>query len=133
MPTGWPTRAGPLTTSAPLNVGIGAVTVGGVNAGVVGLQSLSGELPWANGTAIILNLIVQVFKKKLSFLQKHEWTILAMMLIAFGMGYFVIFHGDSAKALMNMGYSVITALGNYKGDKASGLNILPAAPSPQAP
>lgn len=124
---------GPLTSSAPLNIGIGTAAVGGVNTGMVALQSAGGDPPWANGMAIILNLLMQPLKKQFPLLQQHEWAILVMMAIAFVLGYIVIFHGDSAKAFINMGYSTVTALGNYKGDKASGLNILPPAPERPPP
>lgn len=126
---------GPMTSSAPLNMGIGAATVGGVHGGLVALQAAGGDPPWANGTAIILNLLMQPIKTHIPMFKHSEWAILFMMLAAFVLGYFVIFHGDSAKALMNMGYSTIGALGTYKGDKASGLNILPPAPdaAPERP
>lgn len=120
-----------MTASAPLNMGLGAAAVGGVNTGVIALQAAGGDPPWANGTAIILNLLMQPIKTHIPVFKHGEWAILLMMMAAFALGYFVIFHGDSAKALMNMGYSTITALGNYKGDKASGLNILPPASDPE--
>lgn len=114
---------GPITSSAPLNIGLGTAAIAVANYGV----SWVTEDKWSSGIALVLNVIMQPAKKMLPFLSHYEWACLFMFIVAAALLYFFVFPGDVAQALVKGGGAVIDAIGNYKGDKASGFNIMKPA------
>lgn len=117
-----------ITQSAPLNVGIAAATVGATNMALTTATApINGAVPAVIATALFLNLVHQVIKK-IKWFPEHEGTIIVGLLISFLVGYFLLYHGDTANSFINAACSTVQSLINYKGDKASGLNILPPTP-----
>lgn len=115
---------GPVTTSAPLNAVLGASVVGGAN---VGATMLTGD-PLATAMALFLNLIAQPIKK-IKWFPEKEGLIVLMLVVSFGLGYFMLYQGDPIKSFVTSAISTMLAKLNYKGDKASGLNILEPTPA----
>lgn len=114
----------PLTNSVPLNMAIGAGAAGAVNYGVA---KGVGDDVWPSGIAIVLNVVMQPAKKMFPFLKHQEWAIVFMLLLGVAVLYFFVFDRDFARALINGAGGVIDAIGNYKADKAAGLNVFQPA------
>lgn len=114
---------GPMTTSAPLNVGIG-VTAAAVTNYAVAQASGDG---WGNAGAVLLNCLMQPLKKWFPILKQHEYAIIAMLIIMFVLLYFLVFDRNAAESLKDSAYATFQAIANYKSDKASGLNIMTPA------
>lgn len=121
----------PITSSVPLNVGIGAVVAAIPNAGYgVIAQQMDPLGPLINsGMAAFLNIIAQPMKN-IKGLDQNTWLAPILLVIAFIVGYFLVFGGEANKAFLNAATSTITAIANYKADKAAGTNILQPAYGP---
>lgn len=121
-------QQGPVTQSAPLNVGLGLTAAGAINAGTM---KLSQDDPIHNVIGVLLNLLMQPLKKMFPILKRHEAAVFVMLLIALAVAI-LLSDGDHRKAFRDGVLGVIDALGNYKADKMSGMNILKPADDPTA-
>lgn len=118
----------PSTDSKPLNVAMGASVAGVTNTALtVATAPINGPVPAVVATAIFLNLIIQPVKK-LKWFPEHEGSIFIGIIVGFIVGYFLLYHGDTANSFVNAVCSTFQSLANYKADKLSGLNIMPATP-----
>lgn len=117
---------GPVTSSAPLNVVMGASVAGATQAG---FAAVTGE-GWVLATSMFLNLVGQLVKGPKWF-PEHKGLIVVMLLVSFAVGYFVLFGGVDnltervRESFVNMSNSTMQAVINYKADKAAGLNVMP--------
>lgn len=114
---------GPITSSAPLNMAMGAAVVG---TSQWGMAALTGG-PEVLGTSVFLNLMGQLFKGAKWF-PEHKGLIILFLVVSFVIAYFVLFDREAGRAFLHMSNSTMEAILNYKGDKAAGLNIMPPVP-----
>lgn len=119
----------PLTTDPIKNVGIAAGVVGATQGAMYAATAqMNGPLPAVAATSVFLNLVIQPLKK-VKWIPEHEFAVIFGLLVSFAVGYFLLYHGDTAQSFVNSAMSTFQAIVNYKGDKASGMNILPPTPA----
>lgn len=121
---------GPVTESPPLNVAIGASVVGASQLGFMAATGGGQVL----ATSLFLNLISQLVKD-IKWFPEHKGLIVLMLCVSFVIGYFIFYRASPddatrlANSFTNMANSTMQAVLNYKGDKASGLNMLVPTPA----
>lgn len=121
---------GPVTEHAPVNLAMGASVVGATQAGFMAVSGGGQVL----ATSIFLNLVSQLVKD-IKWFPEHKGLIVLMLVLGFGVGYFVWYLADQdgasrlSNSFMNAVNSTMQAIMNYKGDKASGLNALAPVPT----
>lgn len=110
-----------LTPSAPLNVGIGAATVGGTNALTA---SVTG--PDVVGLAFGVTMLFEHVKLHPRFNQ-HRWAYLVLLVLGLTAALLVAAVGshDYAAAIPKGMAAAWQAMANYVGQKAAGLPGLP--------